>query len=251
MKILVIGGTGLIGSKLVNNLRNLQHNVTAASPETGVNTITGKGLADALESADVVVDVSNSPSFDDNAVLDFFRTSTTNIIAAASRAGVKHYVAMSVVGSDRMPDSGYLCAKIAQEELIKASGLPFTILRSTQFFEFVPRIIQTATTGNEVHISPAAFQPIAASEVVEALAETVVGTPVNGVVEVAGPVRMPMYEFVRYYLNATSDSRELIKDSSARYFGAELNEESLVPGNNPRSGKTRFEDWLTSQLVAK
>jgi len=249
MKITVIGGTGLIGSKLVNKLRQLDHTVVPASLETGVNSITGEGLKEALKNADIVVDVSNSPSFEDKAVMDFFRTSTMNVLTAAIYAGVKHYVALSVVGSDRLPDSGYLRAKVAQEELIRDSGIPYSILRSTQFFEFAARIAQAGTIGEEVHIPPAAFQPIAGDEVVAALADVVLGEPVNAIVEVAGPVRMPMYDFIRYYLDATEDSRQLVMDAHSRYFGAELNDESLVPGENPRLGKTKYEDWFHMQPV--
>jgi uncharacterized protein YbjT (DUF2867 family) len=249
MKITVIGGTGLIGSKLVNKLRQLDHIVVPASLESGVNIITGEGLKEALKNADVVVDVSNSPSFEDKAVMEFFRTSTMNLVTAAIYAGVKHYVAMSVVGSERLPNSGYLRAKLAQEELIKESGISYTILRSTQFFEFAAKIAQAGTIGEEVHIPSAAFQPIAADEVVAALADVVLGPPLKATVEVAGPVRMRMYDFIRFYLNATEDSRQLVMDDHAPYFGAELNDESLVPGENPRLGKTKYEDWFYGQLV--
>lgn len=247
MKIVVIGGTGLIGSNLVNQLTRQGHNVIPASPASGVNTITGEGLQQVLKNTDVVVDVSNSPSFKDQAVLDFFKTSTINLIEAEVYSGVKHHVAMSVVGADRLPDSGYLRAKLAQEEIIRESSVPYSILRSTQFFEFADRIAQSATVNDEVHISPAEFQPIASDEVVAALADVVTGTPVNGVVEVAGPVRMPMSEFIRYYLNATEDSRKLIADEHARYFGTELTDESLVPGANPLLGKIKYEDWFKLQ----
>lgn len=249
MKIVVIGGTGLIGSQLVNKLRQLDHTVIPASPQSGVNTITGEGLDEALKDTDIVVDVSNSPSFEDKAVLEFFQKSTSNLLAAGVKAGVKHYVAMSVVGADRLPDSGYLRAKVAQEELIRKSNLPYTIFRSTQFFEFADRIAQAATVGNEVHMSPAAFQPIATSEVVASLADVVVGAPVNGIVEIGGPERMPMSEFIRYFLNATEDSRQLVVDEHAKYFGTELTDESLVPGANPRLGKIRYEDWFATQLA--
>ena len=249
MKIVVIGGTGLIGSNLVNKLTQRGHTVIPASPASGVNTITGEGLQEVLKNTDVVADVSNSPSFEDQAVLNFFRTSAINLIEAELYAGVKHHVAMSVVGADRLPDSGYLRAKVAQEEIIRKAGIPYSILRSTQFFEFADRIAHSATVNDEVHISPAEFQPIASDEVVAALTDIVTGTPVNGIVEVAGPVRMPMSEFIRYYLNATEDSRKLIADEHARYFGTELNNESLVPGANPRLGKIKYEDWFKLQLV--
>lgn len=249
MKIVVIGASGLIGSQLVNKLRQLDHTVVSVSLESGINTITGEGLNDALKDADVVVDVSNSPSFEDKAVLEFFQKSTTNLLNAAANAGVKHHVALSVVGSDRLPDSGYLRAKVAQENLIKQSGIPYSILRSTQFFEFADRIAQSATIGNEVRISPAVFQPIASEEVVDALTDIVLGAPMNAIVEVAGPVRMPMYEFIGYYLNAKEDPRQLVKDEHAPYFGAELNDNSLVPGKNARLGKIKYEDWFSTPLV--
>ena len=248
MKIVVIGGTGLIGSNLVNKLRQLGHTVIAGSPATGINTITGEGLNEALKDTDVVVDVSNSPSFEDKAVLEFFQTSTGNLLTAEKNAGVKHHVAVSVVGSDRLPASGYLRAKLAQEELIKKSGAPYTILRSTQFFEFASGIAKSGTIGDEVHISTGAVQPIASDEVVGALLDITLGAPLNTTVEVAGPVRMPMYEFIRYYLEATEDSRQVVGDEHALYFGTELNDE-LVPAGNSRLGKIKYEDWFSTQLV--
>jgi uncharacterized protein YbjT (DUF2867 family) len=249
MKIVVIGGSGLIGSQLVNKLRQLGHEVVAASPQTGVNTITGEGLREALKDAAVVVDVSNSPSFEDKAVMDFFQTSTTNLLTAATYARVKHYVALSIVGTDRLPGSGYLRAKNAQEGLIKKSGVPYTILRSTQFFEFAPAIAKAATIGNEVHISTGAIQPIASDEVVAALADVVLDQPQNATREVGGPVRMPMSEFIRYYMTETDDSHQLVADDHARYFGVELDETSLVTGENARIGKIKYEEWLSKQLV--
>lgn len=249
MKIVVIGGSGLIGSQLVDKLRQLDHSVVPASPASGVDTISGEGLRDALDGADVVVDVSNSPSFEDKAVMEFFQKSTMNLLTAAVYAGVKHHVAMSVVGADRLPNSGYLRAKVAQEDLIKVSGIPYSILRSTQFFEFAPRIAQAATVGEEVHVPTAAFQPIATKEVITVLADIVVGKPVNSIVEVGGPVRMPMSEFIRYYLESTEDPRHVVEDSMAQYFGAELTDESLVPGDNARLGKIKYEDWFKTQLV--
>jgi uncharacterized protein YbjT (DUF2867 family) len=249
MKIVVIGGSGLIGSKLVARLRQLGHNVTPASPESGVNTITGDGLTEALNDADTVVDVSNSPSFEDNAVMEFFQKSTTNLLTAAMYSKVKHYVALSIVGTDRLQESGYLRAKYAQEELIRESGIPYSILRSTQFFEFAARIAQSATTGNEVRVSTGAIQPIASDETVAALADVVINQPLNAIVEVGGPVRMPMSEFIRYYLDATEDSRQLIPDEHALYFGAEINESSLVTGEGARLGKIKYEDWFSAQLV--
>ena len=251
MKIVVIGGSGLIGSRLVNKLRQLDHTTISASPDSGINTLTGEGLNEVMKDTDVVVDVSNSPSFEDKAVLDFFQRSTTNILSAGAYHGVKHHVALSVVGAERLPDSGYLRAKLVQEELIKNSGIPYSILRSTQFFEFANRIAQAGTIGEEVHIPAAAFQPIASEETVAALTDIVIGAPLNTIVEVAGPVRMPMSEFIRFYLDTTEDSRQLVVDEHARYFGAELNDGSLVPGENPRLGKIKYEDWFQTQLVSK
>lgn len=249
MKIVVIGGTGLIGSKLVNKLRQLDHEVLAASPASGVNTVTGEGLNEALKNAVVVVDVSNSPSFEDNAVLDFFTRSTSNLLAVEAYERVKHHVVLSIVGADRLPGSGYLRAKVAQEKLIKESPVPYSILRSTQFFEFAGGIAQAATIGEEVHISTGAIQPIASDDVVSALTDIVIGAPLNATTEVAGPVRMSMAEFIRYYLTATEDSRRLIPDSHAVYFGTELDDRSIVPLGNARLGKIKFEDWFKTQLV--
>ena len=249
MKITVIGGSGLIGSKLVNKLSQLGHIVIPASPQSGVNTITGEGLSEALKDADVVVDVSNSPSFEDKAVMDFFKRSTANLLTAAEYAHVKHYVALSIVGTDRVPGSGYLRAKVAQEELIRLSGLPYTILRSTQFFEFAAAIAKGGTIGNEVHISTGTIQPIASDETVAALADVVINQPLNAAIEVGGPERMPMSEFIRYYLTATEDPHQLIPDEHSLYFGAELNDTSLVTGENARLGKIKYQDWLSTQLV--
>ena len=251
MKIVVIGGSGLIGSKLVNKLSQHDHIVIAASPASGINTITREGLNEAMRDTDIVVDVSNSPSFEEKAVMEFFRTSTANQLEAEIYAGVKHHVALSVVGADRLPASGYLRAKLAQEELIKGSGIPYTILRSTQFFEFAPGITNSGAKDQEVHISTGAVQPIASDEVVEALFDIVVGKPLNATVEVAGPVRMPMSEFIHYYMDVTEDSRQLIEDKHAHYFGTELNDESLVPGEDTRLGKIKYEDWFNKQLVTK
>ncbi len=249
MKIVVIGGSGLIGSKLVNKLRRLDHQVIAASPASGVNTITGQGLEEALNDATVVVDVSNSPSFEDKTVMDFFQRSTTNLLTVATYASVKHYIALSIVGTDRLPGSGYLRAKLVQEDLIRESGIPYSILRSTQFFEFAGLIAQEGTIGNEVHISTSTIQPIASDETVAALTGIVVNQPLNATIEVGGPVRMPMSEFIRYYLTATDDSRQLIPDEHALYFGVELNDTSLVTGENARLGKIKYEDWFFKQLV--
>jgi uncharacterized protein YbjT (DUF2867 family) len=246
MKIVVIGGTGLIGSKLVNILRQGGHEVLAASPNTGVNTITREGLAEALSGANVVVDVANSPSFEDKAVLEFFEVSGRNLMAAEAAAGVSHHVALSVVGADRLPESGYLRAKVAQEKLIKASKIPFTILRSTQFFEFVGGIIQSAADGDEIRLSPALLQPVASDDVAAAVAEVTVGKPVNGIVELGGPEKIPLDAIARKYLATKADRRQVIADVHARYFGTELDDKSLTPGDRPRLGSIRYEDWLTS-----
>jgi uncharacterized protein YbjT (DUF2867 family) len=249
MKITVLGGSGLIGSKLVNLLRQEGHEVVSASLASGLNTITGAGLDEALAGAQVVVDVTNSPSFEDKAVLEFFETSGRNIVAAEVKAGVKHHVALSVVGSERLQESGYLRAKMAQENLIKASPIPYTILRSTQFFEFLGGIAQSGTVGQTVRLSPALVQPIASDDVVAVLANVVVSPPVNGIVEVAGPERASLAELVKRYLINMGDSRQVIADSSARYFGAVLNDQSLTPGANPRIGSISLEEWFsTSQL---
>jgi uncharacterized protein YbjT (DUF2867 family) len=251
MKIVVIGGTGLIGKKLVNKLSQNGHEVVAASPALGINTITGEGLAKALAGAQVVVDVANSPSFEDKAVLEFFETSGRNLLAAEATAGVGHHIALSVVGTDRLLASGYFRAKMAQENLIKASKIPYTILRSTQFFEFVSGIAQSDTDGQTVRLSPALVQPIVSDDVADALADIAVGKPVNGTVEVAGPERIRLDELVRRYLSANRDARKVTTDVHARYFGTELNDQSLTPGDNPRIGKTRFEDWLRRSIPQK
>lgn len=244
MKIVVIGGTGLIGSKLVQNLRERGHDALAAAPSTGVNSITREGLAQAMDGADIVVDVANAPSWEDQAVLEFFETSSRNLLAAEAAAGVRHHVALSIVGSERLPENGYFRAKVAQENLIKASGIPYTILRATQFFEFVGGIAQAATVGEEVCVSPALIQPMASDDVVAALTEVTLAAPVNGTVEVAGPEAMPLDELVRRFLRATQDTRKVVPDVHARYFGSVLDDQSLTPGKNPRLGAFRFEDWL-------
>jgi uncharacterized protein YbjT (DUF2867 family) len=249
MKIVVIGGSGLIGTKLVNRLRQAGHEVVAASPNSGVNTITGEGLAEVLAGAQVVVDVANSPSFEDKAVLEFFETSGRNLLAAEAAAGVRHHVALSVVGSDRLPESGYLRAKMAQERLIKASNIPYSILRSTQFFEFAGGIAQSATVGQTVRLSPALLQPVMSDDVAEALADVTLGSPVNGTIELAGPEKLPLDEIVRRFLSAKQDPRQVIADVHARYFGTELNDQSLTPGDNPRIGTTRFNDWLSHSVA--
>ncbi len=249
MKIVVIGGTGLIGSKLVKKLSERGHIVLAASPNTGVNTITREGLAEALNGAETVVDVANAPVWEDEAVLEFFQTSGRNLLAAEAAAGVRHHVALSIVGSERLPDNGYFRAKVAQENLIKASGIPYTILRATQFFEFIGGIAQAGAAGNEIRVSPALFQPIASDDVVAALAEVTTAAPVNGTVEVAGPEPIPLDEVVRRYLHATEDARTVVPDIHARYFGSILDDRSLTPGETPRIGAIRLDDWLRQQAV--
>jgi uncharacterized protein YbjT (DUF2867 family) len=249
MKIVVIGGSGLVGSKLVAKLRQGGHDVVAASLDSGVNTITGEGLAQALAGAAVVVDVENSPSFEDKPVLEFFEKSGHNLLAAEEAAGVKHHVALTIVGADRLPDSGYLRAKMAQERLIKASTVPYTIVRSTQFFEFMPGIAQSATTGQTVRLSPALLQPIASDDVVAALADVAVAPPANGTIEIAGPERIGLEALVRRLLSASKDARQVIADVHARYFGTELDDSSLTAGDEARLGPTRYEDWL-SRFVA-
>ena len=248
MKIVVIGGSGLIGKKLVNRLRESGQQVVAASPGTGVNTITGEGLAQALVGAQVVVDVTNAPSWEDTAVLEFFETSSRNLLAAEAAAGVGHHVALSIVGADRLAESGYLRAKVAQEHLIKASHVPYTILRATQFFEFVGGIAQEASDKQTVRLSPAFLQPILSDDVVTALADVTLGAPVNGIVEVAGPEKIRLDELVRRFLHAHKDTRQVITDVHARYFGTELNDQSLTPGDNARIAPTRFEDWLNRSV---
>jgi uncharacterized protein YbjT (DUF2867 family) len=244
MKIVVIGGTGLIGSKVVTNLRERGYEVVAASPDSGVNTLTGAGLAEVLEGASAVVDVSNSPSFEDAAVMEFFETSTRNLLAYEAAAGVGHHVALSVVGSDRLPDSGYLRAKLAQEKLIEESAIPYSIVRATQFFEFLERIADSATEGNTVRLPSVGFQPLAADDVASQVAKVAMGSPLNGTVEIAGPEQFRFDEFISRGLNARKDPREVIADPHALYFGAELSERSLVPNDGALLGATRFEDWL-------
>jgi uncharacterized protein YbjT (DUF2867 family) len=251
MKIVVIGGTGLIGSKLVSTLRAKGHEVLAASPDSGVNTLTGEGLPAALAGAQVVVDVANSPSFEDAAVLKFFETAGKNLLAAEERAGVKHHLALSVVGSDRLPDSGYLRAKVAQENLIKNSPIPYTILRSTQFFEFIGRIPEASPDGKSVRVSSAMFQPIVSDDVVATLAELTLGAPVNGIVEVGGPERLRIDDLVERVLRANGDTREIIRDTHVPYFGAVLDDQSLVAGPGARRGAKRFEAWLKESHAAK
>jgi uncharacterized protein YbjT (DUF2867 family) len=245
MKIVVIGGSGLIGSNIVHRLGLNSHEAVVASPSTGVNTITGQGLAEVLEGAQVVVDVANSPSFEDRAVLEFFETSGRNLLAAEADAGVEHHFALSIVGTDRLPENGYFRAKLAQEDLIKASKIPYTILRATQFFEFIAGIVNSGADGDTIRLSPALIQPIAADDVSAVLADLAVGAPVNGIVEVAGPDRFPLDELARKFLAARHDKRQVIADVHARYFGSELNDRSLVAEGNPRIGSTRFHNWLS------
>jgi uncharacterized protein YbjT (DUF2867 family) len=244
MKIVVIGGTGLIGSKTVERLRKKGHDVVAASPNSGVDTITGKGVAEALTGAKVVVDLANSPSFEDRAVMDFFQTSGRNLLTAAAVAGVEHHVALSVVGTERLPGSGYMRAKMAQEDLIRKSGIPYTIVHSTQFFEFMGSIAQSGTTGQSVHLSPAYVQPIASDEVADVMAEVALSKPVNGTIEIAGPDKVRLSEIVARFLKATNDPRIVVADPHARYFGVELDDGSLVPGAGARIGRTHYDDWL-------
>ncbi|XXT22604.1 SDR family oxidoreductase [Sorangium sp. So ce429] len=249
MKIVVIGGTGLIGTKLVRRLRQQGHEVVAASPATGVNSLTGEGLAEALAGAEVVVDVANSPSFEDKTVLDFFEISGRNLLAAEAAAGVKHHVALSVVGTDRMLGSGYFRAKMAQEALIEASGIPYTILRATQFFEFMGGIARSSAGAEQVRLSPAMVQPIASEDVADALADVTLGAPMNGTLEVAGPERRPLAELVRGYLSANKDHRDVIVDAEAPYFGVRIDDQSLTPGDSARVMPTRFGDWLALSLA--
>ncbi len=250
MKIVVIGGSGLIGSKLVTKLNTQGHEAVPASPNSGVNTLTGEGLAEILQGAQVVVDVSNSPSFEDEAVMNFFQTSTRNLLQYEAAAGVGHHVALSIVGLDRLSESGYMRAKIAQEKLIKESSIPYSIVHATQFFEFIKSIADAAATGDKVRIPPVAFQPIAADDVASAVARVAVTKPLNGVIEVAGPERARFDEFIRRGLSARNDPREVIADSHARYFGAELSENSLVPVGDAQLGETPFEEWLRNQVVS-
>jgi uncharacterized protein YbjT (DUF2867 family) len=246
MKIVVIGGTGLIGSKLVALLRQRGQEVLAASPDTGVNTLTGEGLPEALAGARVVVDVANSPSFEDAAVMKFFQTTCRNLLAAEATAGVRHHVALSIVGADRLPNSGYLRAKVAQENLIKAAETPFTILRSTQFFEFGGRIADEGSDGTTVRVPAGAMiQPILSDDVVAVLADIALGEPVNGTVEVGGPERFRFDEFITRALTAKNDKRKVVADAHARYFGTELGEDSLVPVGKARIGQTRFDAWVS------
>jgi uncharacterized protein YbjT (DUF2867 family) len=245
MKIVVIGGTGLIGTKVVKNLRDKGHEVVAASPSKGINSVTGEGLAAALVGAKVVVDVANAPSWEDKAVLEFFETSSRNLLAAEAAAGVGHHVALSVVGTDRLLASGYFSAKMAQENLIKAAPIPYTIVRATQFFEFVGGIAQSATEGQTVRLPPVLMQPIVSDDVAAVMAEVALAEPLNGTVDLAGPEPIRQDDLVRQFLNASGDARRVITDPKALYYGIAVNDQSLTPGDNPRLGPTRFADWLS------
>jgi uncharacterized protein YbjT (DUF2867 family) len=249
MKIVVIGGSGLIGSKLVEKLREAGHDPLPASPDSGVDTLSGEGLQEALEGAEVVVDVSNAPAWDDAAVLDFFQTSSRNILAAETAAGVSHHIVLSVVGTDRLQESGYFRAKLAQEEAVKAASVPYTILRATQFFEFLSRIADSSVNGESVLLPPVFVQPESADDVAAALAELAVDEPANGTVELAGPEEFRLDELVRRVLRANNDPRRVTADINARYFGAELDYFSLTPGGNARIAPTHFEDWLSQSAA--
>src|SRR5262245_27206520 len=244
MKIVVIGGTGLIGSKTVAILRHGGHEVVAASPNTGVNTITGEGLKEALAGAQVVIDLANSPSWEDKAVLEFFETSGRNLLAAEAAAGIRHHVALSIVGTDRMPDNGYFRAKLAQEQLIVASGIPYTIIRATQFMEFLGGIADSGADGSTVRLSPGLFQPIAADDVAAITAEVALAAPRNGIVEIAGPERVPLSEIVARYLKAIGNPRAVVSDPEARYYGGRVEERSLVPLGEARLGRIGLDEWL-------
>src|SRR5215813_11824493 len=250
MKIVVIGGGGLVGKKLVARLRERGHEAVAASRSSGVNAVTGAGLADVLVDAEVVVDVTNSPSFEDTAVLEFFEKSSRNLLATEADAGVGHHVAVSIVGVDRNPDSGYMRAKVAQEKLIQSAGIPYTILRATQFFEFIGTIVaQFPTDGQTVRVPSAFFQPILSDDVAAVLVDVTLGAPVNGIIDLAGPERFRFDEIIRQFLSATQDPRQVVIDTHARYFGAKLDEQSLIPRGNSHIGATRFKDWLNHSTV--
>jgi len=244
MKIVVIGGTGLIGSKTIPILRQRGHEAIAAAPNTGVNTITGEGLEEVMVGTEVVIDLANAPSWEDKAVLEFFETSGRNLLDAETAAGVRHHVAVSIVGTDRTPDNGYFRAKVAQERLIEKSGIPYTIIRSTQFMELLPHIATSATEGSTVRVSPGLFQPIAADDVAAAVADVALAAPRNGIVEIAGPERAPFDEIVARYLKAVGDPREVVSDPEARYFGGRVEERSLVPLGEARLGRIGFDEWL-------
>ena len=251
MKIVVIGGSGLIGAKTVVILRQHGHDVVAASPKSGINTITGEGLKEAIAGAQVVIDLANSPSFEDKAVLEFFETSGRNLLAAEAAAGVQHHVALSIVGTDRTPDNGYFRAKVAQEKLIETSGIPYTIVRATQFLEFLDAIAASSTNGNVVTLSPGLFQPIAADDVAAIVADVALAAPRSGIVEIAGPERAPFNEIIARYLKAVGDPREVVSDPAARYWGGQVEEHSLVPLGEARLGRVGLDEWLRrSKAVA-
>src|SRR5213082_4118089 len=250
MKIVVIGGTGLIGSKTVAILRQRGHEVIAAPPKSGLNTIAGEGLKEAVAGAEVVIDLANSPSFEDKAVLEFFETSGRNLLTAEAAAGVRHHVALSIVGTDRSPDNGYFRAKVAQEKLIVASGIPYTIIRSTQFLEFLAGIAASSADGNTVRLSPGLFQPIAADDVAAIVADVALAAPRNGIVEIAGPERAPFNEIIARYLQAVGDPREVVSDPEARYFGGRVEEHSLVPLGEARLGRIGLDEWLRRSRAA-
>jgi len=247
MKIVVIGGTGLIGTKLVGSLRKLGHEVTPASPNSGVNTITGEGLAEVLQGADIVVDVANSPSFEDTAVMHFFETAGKNIAAAEKIAGVKHHIALSVVGTENLQDSGYFRAKLVQENLIKASGTPYTIVRATQFFEFLTSIAHAATEGETVRLTSALFQPIAAEDVASILATISLEKPINGIIDIAGPQKISLYDAVATALSAKQDTRKVVQDDKSAYFGLVIDDQSLTPQGNAQLGVLTLQSWLATQ----
>lgn len=248
MKIVVIGGSGLIGTKVVAKLRQQGHQVIAASPATGINTITGEGLTEAMQDTDIVIDLANSPSFEDKAVMEFFQTAGRNLLAAEINAGVKHHVALSIVGTDVMQNIGYMRAKQVQEDLIKRSGVPYTIIRSTQFLEFLKGIADQATDGNEVHLSDVLFQPIAAEDVASFVVKFALEAPVNGKVEIAGPERFPMYEIIEQYLQHANDPRKVVPNGKPTYFGGEVTHTALVPAGQASLGTINFEKWWSSQL---
>ena len=250
MKIVVIGGTGLIGSKTVAILRQAGHEVVAGAPNTGINTITGEGLKEAMAGTHVVIDLANSPSFEDRAVLEFFKTAGRNLLAAEAVAGARHHVALSIVGTDRSPDSGYFRAKVAQENLIKASGMPYTIIRSTQFLEFLRAIADSSADGSTVRLSPGLFQPIAADDVAAIVADVALAAPRSGIVEIAGPERAPLNEIVARYLKAVGDPRVVVSNPEARYFGARVEERSLVPLGEARLGRISLDEWLRRSKAA-
>jgi len=249
MKIVVVGGTGLIGSKVVSNLTGQGHEVVAAAPTKGVNTLTGEGLAAVLKNAQIIIDVSNSPSFEEKPVMDFFKTSTSNLLKFGAAAGVRHLAALSVVGTNRLSESPYFRAKIVQEELIRESDLPYSIIHATQFFEFIKGIADLSTRGNEVRVAPALIQPMAADDVAEGVARVAVETPVNGIVEIAGPEKFRLDELIRRCLSVLGDSRRVIADPTAVYSGARLSERTLVPEDDAKLGKIRFEDWLAQERL--